>query len=140
MTEPRYRLLETTADVGLLVWGRSEKKLFENAASGLTRVVVSPRSVRPLTERRVRARAMDRESLLVAWLSEWLFLFDAEGFIGRDFDVDEITERHVRGRGRGEALDPGRHILRAGVKGITYHGLEIRQVKDRLRARLVFDV
>ena len=41
---------------------------------------------------------------------------------------------------RAGALDPGRHILRAGVKGITYHGLEIRQVKDRLRARLVFDV
>ena len=50
MTEPRFRLVETTADAGLLAWGYRSQDLFENAACGLYRVIVKPGRHRLLTE------------------------------------------------------------------------------------------
>jgi SHS2 domain-containing protein len=136
----RYRVEATSADAGLLVWGGSREELFENAALGLTRILAEPRSVRAAEERAVRVEGRDLPALLVAWLSEFVYLFDAEGFLGRVFALREIGERHVAGSARGECYDPARHRLRAAVKGVTYHRLEIREGGGRLRARLVVDL
>ena len=140
MTEPRFRLIETTADAGLLVWGDRSPELFENAACGLFRVIVGRRRVKPLLRKTVHARGVDTPGLLVSWLSEWLCLFDTEGFLGAAFQVDDIGGGQVGGTGWGETYEPGRHRLLTEVKGITYHRLEIRRLGKRLRARLVLDL
>jgi SHS2 domain-containing protein len=140
MTEPRFRLVETTADAGLLVWGDTSPELFENAACGLYRVIVGRRIVKPMLRKSVHVRGVDTPGLLVSWLSEWLCLFDTEGFLGAAFQVDDIGGGRVRGTGWGETYEPGRHRLLAEVKGITYHRLEICRPDKRLRARLVLDL
>jgi SHS2 domain-containing protein len=140
MSDPRFRLVETTADVGLLVWGKTDGELFCNAAAGLFRVLATPRGVGSGSVRTVSVRGLDEPARLVAWLSDWLYLFDAEGFIGRTFMVDTMEGDIVTGRGWGDSYDPGRHQLLSEVKGITYHGLEISRDGPRIRARLVLDV
>lgn len=140
MGDPRFRVVETTADVGLLVWGKTDGELFCNAAAGLFRVLSSPRGVGSDTERSVTVHGIDQPARLVAWLSDWLYLFDAEGFIGRVFKVDRMEGDTVTGRGWGEGYDPDRHELRSEVKGITFHGIEIRRDGRRVRARLVLDI
>ena len=140
MTEPRFRLVETTADAGLLVWGDRLPELFENAACGLYRVIVGQRRVKPMLRKSIHARGVDTPGLLVSWLSEWLCLFDTEGFLGAAFQVDHVGGGRVRGTGWGETYDPERHRLLTEIKGITYHRLEIRRRGARLRARLVLDL
>lgn len=140
MTEPRFRLIETTADAGLLIWGDRLSELFENAACGLYRVIVGRRTVKPLLRKSVHARGVDTPGLLVSWLSEWICLFDTEGFLGAAFQVDHVGGGRVRGTGWGETYEPGRHRLLTEVKGITYHRLEICRPDKRLRARLVLDL
>jgi SHS2 domain-containing protein len=140
MSSPRFRLTETTADVGLLVWGRTMKELFENSAAGLFRIAASTRGVGMDVERRIRVRGADGPERLVAWLSEWLYLFDSEGFIGRRFHVEKTGGGTVTGTGWGDIYDPGRHSLRTEIKGVTYHGLEISVREKGFRARLIFDV
>jgi SHS2 domain-containing protein len=140
MTEIRFRQVETTADTGLLVWGRTEKALFENAAAGLFHIVASPKGVGNAVRKRVRVKEDDLAGRLFAWLSEWLYLFETDGFIGRTFTVDRSAGDLVTGWGYGSIYDPGTHRLLCGVKGVTYHGLEIRRVKDRLRARVILDI
>lgn len=132
--------MATTADTGLLVWGRGREELFANAAMGLTHLMADLRTVRPREKREVAVQAQDLPGLLVAWLNEWVYRFDAEGFIGCEFVVDELAEDRLRGQGRGETCDPRRHRLRSLVKGVTYHRLEILELGDRLRARLVVDL
>ena len=140
MTEPRFRRVETTADAGLVVWGDTVQDIFQNAACGLYRVVVGRGRVKPLLRRSVHARGVDTPGLLVSWLSEWLCLFDAEGFLGAAFQVDDIGAGRVRGTGWGETYAPGKHRLLTEVKGITYHQLEIRRQGKRFRARLILDL
>jgi len=140
MTELRFRQVETTADTGLLVWGRDEKELLENAAVGLFSVLARRKGVRNVVERTVTAVGDDDSGRLVSWLSEWLYLFDTEGFIGRSFLVEGVGKGRVTGRGWGDIHDPQTHELRCGVKGITYHGISVRRVRGRLRTRVVLDV
>jgi SHS2 domain-containing protein len=141
MSRPRFRLAETTADTGLIAWGADAPELFENAAAGLTSLVADPRSIRPREVRRVAAAGGDLPGLLVAWLSEWVYLFDAEGFLGREFSVEELSAGRVAGSARGETRDPARHRLRSLVKGITYHRLAVAETAGgRLRARVIIDL
>jgi len=140
MTELRFRQIETTADMGMLAWGRSEKALFENAAAGLSHIIAGPGCARGTEIRFARAEGIDSPARLVAWLSEWLYLFDSQGFVGRSFRIEEMGGEVVAGRGWGELHDPARHDLLCGVKGITYHQLEIRRQGGRLRARVILDV
>lgn len=136
---PRFRLAETTADTGLLAWGATREELFENAAAGLLRIMADPRGVRPLEERAVRARGEDAAGLLAAWLDELVYLFDTEGFLAGAAAVRFDDGGGVTGILRGERYDPGRHRLRAYVKGVTLHRIEVRREGGRLRARVVID-
>jgi len=136
----RYRVAATTADSGLFAWGAGREELFANAAAGLSSLMVDPRRLRAGEEREVSAEGLDLPALLVAWLNEWVFLFDTEGFLGRDFEVRELSDTRVRGVGRGERYDPARHRFRDQVKAVTYHRLEVREEGGRLRARVVVDL
>lgn len=140
MTDLRFRQVETTADTGLIVWGRNEKDLLENAAAGFFNLLAGRKGIRKSVRREVQIVGYDQSSRLVAWLSEWLFLFETEGFLGRSFVVARAGRLGVSGWGWGDRYDPQRHELRCGVKGITYHGIEVRRIRGRLRARVILDV
>ena len=142
MARPRFRLVETTADMGLIVWGRDYPALLEHAACGLSRLIGGAGMARRkgTVRRTVKAAGRDRESLLVAWLAEWLYLFEIEGFLGRGFTVNTSDGREARGTGIGRICDPGEGPLLTAVKGVTYHELRIEGVPGGLRARLVFDL
>ncbi len=88
----------------------------------------------------MRLTASDRESLLVDWLNHLLYLFDIDGFLGRDFQVDSLTAGSLKARVTGETFDPARHPSRTGVKAATFHQLSIVPVKDGWEATVVLDL
>jgi hypothetical protein len=48
--------------------------------------------------------APDREALLVAWLNHLLYLYDVDGFLGRDFDILELQDDRLSRPGPGRSL------------------------------------
>jgi len=96
---------------------------------------IAPRDQLPL-----RAEASDMPSLLVNWLSEILYLFDAEGWLFRDFEVDELTEHSLAAIARGEKFDRGRHQVKLLVKAVTYHQLDLRETAEGWRAQVYVDI
>ena len=84
--------------------------------------------------------AIDREALLVDWLNHLLYLFDLDGFLGRDFQVESLTPERLKARVTGESFDPARHPARTGVKAATFHQLSIVPVKDGWEATVVLDL
>ena len=89
---------------------------------------------------RIEARADDEKALLVAWLSEIIYLVETEGWAFRDFVVEEISRRVVKGWGLGEPLDAARHKVSGEVKAPTYHMLELAEREGRWEAQVIFDV
>ena len=94
-TSPRrrrpYRQLPHTADLAWRLWGQDLPELFENAGRALSATLTDRRYLRRRATRTVHLTAIDRESLLVDWLNHLLYLFDIDGFLGRDFQVELLT-------------------------------------------------
>lgn len=133
----RYEVFEHTADAGIRAFGESPKELFENAAYGMFDLMTDVSAVRPVGEVRVEVEAHDLESLLVNWLSELLYLHDADNVFFVEFDV-EVKGLGLSAKARGEEVDRERHRLKAQVKAVTYHMLEVNP--DEGYATVILDI
>ena len=142
-TSPRrcpYRQLPHTADLAWRLWGKDLPELFENAGRALSATLTDRRYLRRRATREVSLGAGDREALLVDWLNHLLYLFDIDGFLGRDFQVESLTPKRLEARVIGESFDPARHPSLTGVKAATFHQLSIVPVKDGWEATVVLDL
>ena len=135
-----YRQLPHTADLAWRLWGHDLPELFENAGGALSATMTDRRYLRRRATRTVRLTADDRETLLVDWLNHLLYLFDQDGFLGRNFQVESLTYEGLEARVTGENFDPARHPALTGVKAATFHQLSIVPVHDGWEATVVLDL
>lgn len=136
----QYRQISHTADLGWRIWGDSLPQLFENAGAALMATLVDRRSLRRREARDIAVESGDRESLLVDWLNHLLYLFDVDGFLGREFQVVTLTPTHLTARVWGEIFDPARHPEKTAVKAATFHKLEIIRKGPRWQATVILDL
>lgn len=135
-----YEVFEHTADIGLHAYGSTLSELFIHAAQGMESLMVPPEQVRIQVSRQVEVDGHDSVSLLIAWLNELIFLFDTEFLIFGQFEIESITETHVRGRASGESYDAQRHELSSAIKAVTWHEAAIEQTDGGYKARIIFDI
>ncbi|MBI5167637.1 MAG: archease [candidate division NC10 bacterium] len=140
MPEAPFQHFDVTADFGLMAQGSDLKEAFVNVASGMLSLLIDPEEVRREKSHPLEVKAPDRESLLVAWLNELLYLFDAEGFLSKDFQILELDETYLKAEVWGEPIDPDRHHFKGYVKAATYHQLEVKEGEGGWQVRVVFDV
>jgi SHS2 domain-containing protein len=135
-----YRQLPHTADLAWRLWGQDLPELFANAGRALSATLTDLRYLRRRETREVRLASSDREALLVDWLNHLLYLFDIDGFLGRDFQVVKLTETHLEARVQGDIYEASRHPTKTAVKAATFHQLSIVPVQDGWQATVVLDL
>jgi len=140
MEQRAYEVFDHTADVGIHAFGRTLPELFIHAAQGMESLMVAPEQVRELVNREIAVEGHDIVSLLIAWLSELIFLFDTEYLLFRTFEVNVFTETSVRGRAYGEPYDAQRHELGSAIKAVTWHEATVEPGDDGYMARIIFDI
>src|SRR5437867_12543745 len=111
-----FRVLEHTADVGFEAFGSTREEVFANAARALMNIIVDLDSVDPATDVPVQAEGSGPSDLLVNWLSEVLYLFDADGWVFCSFQVRSLTDRSIFAVAWGEKFDPARHPVNLPVE------------------------
>jgi SHS2 domain-containing protein len=130
-----FEEISHTADWSVRVWGEDLSSLFTesvramNALSGT--VIDHSRPVRQTFE----TEAPDAESLLVAFLSEMVYLQEQENLA---FDVFELEAES----GKLKVAMEGAQIesVDKAIKAVTYHNLKIRKTNGGLETTIVFDV
>lgn len=157
---PGVTPLEHTADVGLQVEAPDLPELFRRALFGMVALLRGssvawpppPRAPRAATgpaegegeestshaeERAVHVSAGDPAALLRGFLRELLYLHEVEGFVPAGVRFLRLSERELAASVAGAIDDapPEREI-----KGVTWHGLEVRPDADGWTARVIFDV
>ncbi|HXG41636.1 MAG TPA: archease [Dehalococcoidia bacterium] len=137
---PPFEVLEHTADVRVVARGRTLEELFANAALAMSHLVADLDGVAERERQELSAEGQDWESLLVRWLNELLYWLDAKNMLFRRFQVDELAPYRLRAVAWGERLDPTRHQLHMGIKGITRHLLQVRHQDGWWQAQVVFDI
>jgi SHS2 domain-containing protein len=135
-----YEVFEHTADIGLHAYGSTLSELFIHAAQGMESLMIPPEQVRIQVSRVVEVDGHDSVSLLIAWLNELIFLFDTKYLIFCQFEIESLTETHMRGRASGESYDAQRHELGSAIKAVTWHEAAVEQTDDGYKARIIFDI
>ena len=141
----RYRVLEdiALADTAFEATGDSPSELFLAAGQAIIETLADPHRVQPACTRSFEHRDRDLAALLFTWLSDIVYLKDAEGLVFRETQA-RVSREHdtwlFQGSLSGEPIDPARHELRADIKAITKHLYEVREEAGQWIARVVLDI
>ena len=140
LSQKPYEVFEHTADIGLHAYGGTLAELFIHAAQGMESLVVPLEQVRIQVSREIVVDGHDSVSLLIAWLNELIFLFDTEYLIFREFNIDDLSETHLKGHASGEPYDAQRHDLGSAIKAVTWHEAIVERTESGYKARVIFDI
>ena len=140
MMKKKYKFINHTADVGIKVWGESLESLFENAAYSMFDILTELDKVKAKESLRVEIEGKRTDELLVDWLRNLLYKFNGEGYLLREFNIEEISKKGLKAKVRGEKLNLSRHTLKTEIKAVTYHGLEVKKTGQGWEAQVIFDV
>jgi SHS2 domain-containing protein len=136
-----FEFFEHTADVGLAAYGDTLPELFQNAGLGLMALLVDPETVQSGGVRdRIEVQATDRETLLVHWLNEVLFLYQVQQMVFSRLHITSYSDTSIQAQGEGELLDPGRHRVLREIKAVTFHDVRVEPRGRGWAARVVLDV
>jgi len=137
--ERDFEIVNHTADVGIKAYGDDIRQAFANAARALFSLITELDDIKEVIYRDIELTAPDRESLLVEWLNELIYLFDAENIIFKRFDITRLDNSHLKARSHGEKVDSSKHKLKTGVKAATYHMLKVDK-GEGYQVQVLFDI
>jgi len=135
-------MFEHTADIGFIARGATLDEAFSCAAVALWDVITGEMECADSDHIVFEIESVDREGLLVGFLSQLLFLFETERFVGQRAKVQLVGDTGLRAEVMGERLTESTNIEGYHVKGVSYHMMEIAEATDDNQAhvKVVLDV
>ncbi len=131
-----FEEIEHTADRAFRVTGRDMVDLLQNATHAIYAADRPRTAGKTSGTREIRVEGVDRESLLVNWLNEILYLEQAHRLACERFEIIELKNDHLRARVETRACGQNH----THIKAVTFHNLEIRESPEGLEAEIVVDV
>ncbi len=135
----QFDILEHTADVGIVAYGKNLKEVFENAAFGMFSLMVDPDTVEEKISYELKVEDEDREGLLTEWLNELIYVSEVHEAVFKRFMITHLSERSLIAKVYGEEIDLSRHQIKTQIKACTYHELKIEK-NEIWSARVILDV
>jgi SHS2 domain-containing protein len=136
----KFRIIETTGDVGVVAFGDSLKEVFANTASGLFSVAANLSCIRKKMSLSFDAEGESLDALLLSWLNELIYIQEVNDFLGKEVDIKELSDKKISGELWGEKLDREKHLFGTEVKAATYHNLEIKTENGSWQITVIFDI
>jgi protein archease len=136
----RFRIKETTADIGVVAEGPTPPAAMASAVAGMY-WIISPGPVSDAGQKaEVRGTADELEVAFARALQQLVVAFDTEGLLGASATVEYQREppAWVYIKVRGESFDLERHPQGVEIKAVTHHELVVDL--DACRVEVLFDV
>jgi SHS2 domain-containing protein len=138
--EKRYEQFSHTADIGVRVFGKTLKELFENAGFAMFDILADLEGIKGEITQDFELTAPNHEELLIAWLDELLYYFYAKNIIFYKFEVTKISEDVIVAKAFGRSISENRNRLKTEIKAATYYNLKIIKKDDYYEVDIIFDV
>ena len=131
---PKLTEVPHTADVAIEVLGDSLDELFVNAAYGMLSIMEIKAQEKNMGRGKILLDEYDLESLLVAFLSEILFMVEQKRYPS-NIQI-KISGSQL------ESTFQSCSIISYGkeIKAVTFNQLNIVQVNGQFQTRIVFDI
>ena len=133
----KYKILDHISDLKIKVFGESLPELFENAVFAMKECLRPEIEIpKKNTKSKIKIKSADLFSLLVDFLSEVLYQAQVNKEVYHKVKFDKFSDTEI------EAELSGEKVKRFGleIKGVTYHNLEIKKIKNHWQAIIVFDI
>lgn len=134
-----YEILEHTADIGIKITGRFLTEIFWKAIHAMTDLLSGGIEIKPRIEKGFTTKEENIETAFVSILEEIIYLFEKESFLPSTCSV-KTKEDAYEIKLKGDIVSA--EDIRNGteIKAVTYHQLEIKEVRDGYQATVIFDV
>jgi SHS2 domain-containing protein len=146
----QFTVIDISGDIGITAYGRTKQETFVHAALGMYSLITNPDKIQERRVVHVSVQSHSPDSLLVSWLNELIFHFDAYGFIGKKItlhafingaeDPDNPQACSLEADISGEEFDPGCHEGKLLIKAATYHKLRIEKMDEAWEIDVIFDI
>ncbi|MBU4332623.1 archease [Patescibacteria group bacterium] len=132
----KFEVLEHPADLKIRAWGKDLKEVFTNMALGMMQSIKSNAQGAARTEHEVKISSINRESLLIDFLSELLYLVEINREVYSKIEITQLSEKYLQAKlygvkARGFDLE---------IKAVTYGGEEVRRGGGGWEAVVIFDI
>ena len=140
-----FNYLEHTADVWVHAWGTSLEDTFSQCVYALMDTMIESNNIAPREIKEIMVKDQTIGALLINFLSEFLFLFDTEGWLVGEVNIAKIEknsggEFQLHAVVKGETFNPQIHEPDTEVKAITYSYLEIQNNPGHSEIKIVYDI
>ncbi len=136
----KFKVLDISGDVGIKAFGKSIDEAFINASFGMYSLITNLDSIKEKKTINVSVESPSLDGLLVSWLNELIFHFDAYGFIGKKIEIKQFSDNKIEATVTGEEFDPQHHEGKLLIKAATYHKLRIEKIDDMWEIDVIFDI
>jgi SHS2 domain-containing protein len=135
-----YEIFDHTADLGIRVFGKNKRDLFENAGFAIFDLLTDLKKVKESDVLEVRVKGEGMVDLVINWIRELLYLWNGKEFLIKGFEIEELENDEIRALLKGEKFDPHRHVINMEIKAVTYHKARVGKSKRGWWARVILDI
>lgn len=136
----KYFVIDHTADIGLHVFGKDLAELFTTAAHALSDIMIEGRPVKTNQSLSLRVVGLDWPDLMVNWIRELLYLWSGKDLLVCKTNIRKIEPHMLDAEIIVDPFNPKRHSVKAEIKAVTYHQIEVGQKESGWEAKIILDV
>ena len=136
----KFEFFDHTADLGVTVYGGTQEELFQNAAAALYHALGEFGLKAERITHELKFEADSQEELLVEFLSELLYRFDAHRLLFDQIEIHELNPGSIDATVTGAEVDWSNSKPNYELKAVTYHQTKIEQTENGFRATVILDV
>jgi len=136
----KFEFFDHTADLGATIHAGTAEELFQNAAAALYEAMGRFALKPERTTQFLKLRSGSMEELLVEFVSELLFQFDAHRLVFDQIEMQELNANFLAAKLTGAQVDLAHSEPNYEIKAVTYHGAKIERSDGGWKATLIFDV
>jgi SHS2 domain-containing protein len=138
-----FEIIDHTADIGIVAYGKTKKEVFINAAKGMFEIIAGEnRNLKENFYAKIKLEAKSLEDLLIAWLNELLYISEVKLVILNKFKIKELSDGQIKAEVGGTKINHLSVRIKREVKAVTYHRLEIKKDEESglWSAQVIFDI
>lgn len=139
----KFEIIDHTADIGLLAYGKTKREVFINAAKGMFEIIAGEnRNLKENFYDKIKLEAESLEDLLIAWLNELIYIGETRLVILNKFRIKELSDHQIKAEIRGTKINQLCFKVEKEIKAVTYHCLEIKKDEESglWKAKVIFDI
>ena len=136
----KYRITTHQSELAVRITGNSQADLFTNSAFALFDVMTDIANVDTKESIPLEVEGSDRDDLMVNWMRELLYLYQASGYLLKEFKIVEVKDTMVKAEVSGEKIDPDRHEIKQEITTVAFHKSRMEKTGNQWIAQLIFEL